>query len=149
MVNPHLRGHSSRWHQPSLDESWVRNTNLHECLVIILEDTSQDGTKCRWVVSAQYQSTRTLNPHLRGHISRWHQPSVGESWVRNTNLHDVHNPHLGHTSQDATKCRWVVRLSFVASLKLYVPLAKEPYKRDDILQKRPTMLRSLLTVATP
>ena len=26
---------------------------------------------------------------------------------------------------------------------------KEPYKRDDILQKRPTILRSLLIVATP
>jgi len=28
-------------------------------------------------------------------------------------------------------------------------LAKEPYKRDDILQKRPIILRSLLIVATP
>jgi len=27
--------------------------------------------------------------------------------------------------------------------------AKEPYKRDDILQKRPIILRSLLIVATP
>jgi len=27
--------------------------------------------------------------------------------------------------------------------------AKEPYKRDDILQKRPICLRILLTIATP
>jgi len=27
--------------------------------------------------------------------------------------------------------------------------AKEPYKRDDILQKRPILLRSLLIIATP
>jgi hypothetical protein len=27
--------------------------------------------------------------------------------------------------------------------------AKEPYKRDNFLQKRPIFLRSLLTVATP
>jgi len=28
-------------------------------------------------------------------------------------------------------------------------IAKEPYKRDDVLQKRPIILRSLLIVATP
>jgi len=40
-------------------------------------------------------------------------------------------------------------LRLVGSLKLQVSLAKEPYKRDDILQKRPIILRSLLFVATP
>jgi len=35
------------------------------------------------------------------------------------------------------------------SLNLYVTFAKEPYKKDDILQKRPIILRSLLIVATP
>jgi len=34
------------------------------------------------------------------------------------------------------------------SLKLQVSFAKDPYKRDIILQKRPTILRSLLIVAT-
>jgi len=33
--------------------------------------------------------------------------------------------------------------------KLQVSFAKEPDKRDDILQKRPVILRSLLIVATP
>jgi len=28
-------------------------------------------------------------------------------------------------------------------------MAKEPYKRDDTLQKRPIILKSLLVVATP
>jgi len=37
----------------------------------------------------------------------------------------------------------------VGSLKLQVSFAKEPYKRDDILQKRLMILRSLLIVATP
>ena len=32
---------------------------------------------------------------------------------------------------------------------MQVSFAKEPYKRDDILQKRPVILRSLLIVATP
>ena len=40
-------------------------------------------------------------------------------------------------------------LRLVGSLKLQVSFAKEPYKRDDILQKRPIILRSLLNVATP
>jgi len=40
-------------------------------------------------------------------------------------------------------------LRFVDSLKSLVSFAEEPYKRDDILQKRPIFLRSLLIVATP
>jgi len=38
---------------------------------------------------------------------------------------------------------------WVGAFKLYVPFAREPYKGDDILQKRPIILRSLLIVATP
>jgi len=41
------------------------------------------------------------------------------------------------------------RLRLVGSLKLQVSFAEEPYKRDDILQKRPIISRSLLIVATP
>ena len=37
----------------------------------------------------------------------------------------------------------------VGSLKSQVSLAKEPYKRDDVLQRRPMILRSLLIEATP
>jgi len=37
----------------------------------------------------------------------------------------------------------------IGSIKLQVSFAKEPCKRDDILQKRPIILRSLLTIATP
>ena len=35
------------------------------------------------------------------------------------------------------------------SLAMYVSFTKEPYKRDDILQKRCIILRSLLIIATP
>ena len=35
-------------------------------------------------------------------------------------------------------------LRLVGSLKLQVSFVKEPYKTDDILQKRPIILRSLL-----
>jgi len=46
---------------------------------------------------------------------------------------------------------WVAMgwLRLVGSLKWKVSFAKETYKRDDILQKRPVLLRSLLIVATP
>ena len=40
-------------------------------------------------------------------------------------------------------------LRLVGSLKLYVSFAKEPYKRNDILHKRPIILSSLLIVAAP
>ena len=40
-------------------------------------------------------------------------------------------------------------LRFVGSFKLHVSFAKEPYKRDDILQKKLIILRRLLIVATP
>jgi len=40
-------------------------------------------------------------------------------------------------------------LRLVGSFKLYVSFAKEPYTRDDIQQKRPIILRSLLIIATP
>jgi len=40
-------------------------------------------------------------------------------------------------------------LPLVGSLKLQVSFAKEPYKRDDILQTRCIILRSLLIVVTP
>ena len=39
--------------------------------------------------------------------------------------------------------------TIVGSFKLQVSLAKETYKRDHILQKRPIILRSLQIVATP
>ena len=39
-------------------------------------------------------------------------------------------------------------LRLVGSLKLQVSFAKEPYKNDHIMQKRPIILRSLLIVAT-
>ena len=40
-------------------------------------------------------------------------------------------------------------LRIVGSIKVQVSFAKEPHKRDAILQKRPTILSILLTVATP
>jgi len=40
-------------------------------------------------------------------------------------------------------------LRLLGSSNLQVSFAKEPYKRDYILQKRPILLKSLLIIATP
>jgi len=53
-----------------------------------------------------------------------------------------------HSHQLVTPCQHMGWLRLVDSLQLQVSFAKEPYKRDDILQKRPMNLRSLLIVAT-
>jgi len=59
------------------------------------------------------------------------------------------------TNETYTQYFWVMLprhmgwLRLVGSLKSQVSFAKETYKRDDILQKRPIILRSLLIVATP
>ena len=50
------------------------------------------------------------------------------------------------TENNTSGMGWLQSVGF---LKLQVSFAKEPYKRDYILQKRPMILRSLLSVATP
>jgi len=40
-------------------------------------------------------------------------------------------------------------LRLVGSLKTQDSFAKEPYKRDDILKKRPILLRSLFFIGNP
>jgi len=56
--------------------------------------------------------------------------------------------------QSQTYVSWLVSssmgwLRLVGSLKWSVSFAKEPNKKDDILQKRPVILRSLQVAATP
>jgi len=63
--------------------------------------------------------------------------------------------HMNESSYTDGSCHVWLRhatmgwLRLVGFLKLQVSFAKEPYKRDYILQKRPMILRSLLIVATP
>ena len=63
---------------------------------------------------------------------------------------------FGSRPQPPTSHHWMIPyhphtgwLRLVGSLKLQVSSAKEPYKRDYTLQKRPTICRSLLLAATP
>ena len=55
----------------------------------------------------------------------------------------------GKSHMNVTYFRTMEWLRLVGSLKLQVSFAKEPYNRDDILQKRLIILRSLLIVAIP
>ena len=52
-------------------------------------------------------------------------------------------PHVITTTSHVVPQQWQ------GTTTCQVSFAKEPYKRDDILQKRPMILRSLLIVATP
>jgi len=51
-----------------------------------------------------------------------------------------------HTYTQLPPMGWLL---LVGSIKLQVSFVKEPYKRDNILQKRTIILSILLTVATP
>jgi len=94
--------------------------------------------------------------------------SVGNVYVGNARHSDIHRIHTTywHTDQDRGNARhsdihhilthrtrqreWYMGwLWLVGSIKLQVSFAKEPYKRDNILQKRPIISSILLTVATP
>ena len=71
-----------------------------------------------------------------------------ELWALKELFENVTPNGIGCTHLAERAMGW---LRLVGSLKLQVSFAKETYKRDDILQKRPIILtwRSLLIVATP
>ena len=82
------------------------------------------------VVDMCDMSASCVYPHT--FICLWQVPFVCVTW----RIHLCAMTHM----------RW---LPLVGSFKLYVSFANEPYKKDDILQKRSMILRSLLIVATP
>jgi len=69
-------------------------------------------------------------------------PITAAYWVSQVNVSQV------NISQENAAMGWL-RLAARGSLKLQVSFAKEPYKRDYILQKRPIILRSLLNRSHP
>jgi len=65
-----------------------------------------------------------------------------------------HRKGSGHTSESLEYIRiciftYIHTYKYTSIYTYTYSFAKEPYKRDDILQKRPIVLRSLLIVATP
>jgi len=68
--------------------------------------------------------------------------------VRCVSIYVVHvNLIISYSFFDKSMAYGVATMSRL--LKIKVSFAKEPYCRDDILQKRPIILRGLLIVATP
>jgi len=68
-----------------------------------------------------------------------------------TLIHTHTHTHTRTLSSHPT--RWYAHIWgefwLVGSIKLWVSFAKKPYKRDNILQKRPIIVSILLTEATP
>jgi len=96
----------------------------------------------------------TTHTYMTWLIHMWHDSYTWDmthtygAWL----IHMWHDSYIWHIMNERL-CKKnlpiMVWLRFVGSLKLDVSFAKKPYKRDDILQKRPLILRSLLIVATP
>jgi len=84
------------------------------------------------------------------HWYMWHDTLIYVTWLFDICGHmTMHTPcyYLWHTPMShATQ---IHKLCITNSSKWWVSFAKESYKRDNILQKRPIILRSLLIVASP
>jgi len=101
-------------------------------------------------------------PHVYTYIRAYQCLSIEDDFNESCQCHELNHELNVYTHIDILYSR-IVSLVFtypytyihmgwlrlVGSLKLLVSFAKEPYKADDILQKRPVILRSLLIVATP
>jgi len=81
------------------------------------------------------------------HDTVWHDTVTWHcvTWLnRCDKAHQVSRPK--YRDQSRVTLGW---LRLVGSLKFQVSFAKEPYKRNYILRKRPIILRSLQVLATP
>jgi len=98
---------------------------------------------CRTIKIARFQPMRTMK-RCRIHL-----------WSRDHDHFFGGNRDLGHSfsiqSLNSSLCHPKQTMGWfqlVGSIKLLVYFAKEPYKRDYILQKRPIILSILLIIAT-
>jgi len=134
----------SRWRDTCLCVAWW-------AWLMRLSDRTDDSCGCGCGCVCEWERERRCE---------WHDSYLWGTWLINSQTwltwlirHVAYVYTNGHNS-----FIWVMRLMsttavgwlwLVGSIKLQVSFAKEPYKRDDILQKRPIILSILLTVATP
>ena len=81
----------------------------------------------------------------RSNLSRRISNRTHKNWVEMSNVTQRMSKRMSDTAQRSNLPMGWLRL--VRTLKLQVSFAKEPYKRDYILQKRHTILRSVLIVS--
>jgi len=95
--------------------------------------------------------SRYPTPHTRSWIalSRYLTPSNSIAISLSAELHIRLHRYLSLSNSIPQHLHAISRATPYHSNILQVSFAKEPYKRDDILEKRPVLLRSLLIVATP
>jgi len=96
-----------------------------------------------WVMSHIWMS-HVIHMNESCHTYEW---VVSYRWLSHvTHMDESSCTHLAHLAESQHANMGWLRL--VSPLKLQVSFAKEPYKRDDILQKRPIILRRLRMVGT-
>ena len=114
--------------------SHVTYMSAHDCVMsVIWVRMNEYGWV--WISTNAYECT-----WMRKNESGWVMSSV---WLRHVNYVNAYG--------------WVMSLIYMGMgwlrlvdfLKLVTSFAKEPYKKDFVLQKRSIILRSLLIVATP
>jgi len=140
---------------------WGRSFLSEKCQVTTLSHTHEWGVICdvyEWDDVQSCQSNTTQKDYMWFIWMIHHKKTIRDSYegdVRRqlfakrlyaSHSYTSHIFFLHHVYSISANMGW---LRLVRSLKLLVSFAKEPYKRDYILQKRPIKLRSLLIVATP
>jgi len=120
-------------------QAWWLHTCIHTCIYTDIHK-HMNIRICMWTYMHTFISSV--------------QASCNHSWLQHTHIYTcMYTCIRKHTNKQVyiwtymhTFMGW---LRLVGSLKLHVFFAKEPYKRDYILQKRPIIWRSLLIVDIP
>jgi len=145
-------------------------SHLNETCHIWMSHVTYQGVIWHKDVMSPMQSFDTGRSHITNennlcHIQKWDRQRIPHSHKQKPcqigRSHVKYGRVMSHAKTSCHACSHIQErhrrrvphtmgwLRWVGSLKVKVFFAKEPYKRDDILQKRPIILRSLLIVATP
>ena len=117
------------------------NTQTTSCVCKSIKkstDVLYDSKDFFWKIHIQI-----ISPHVHTSAS---EETVDTNKYPHTHIHTHIHVHM-HTH--LCVYAWCYGVASVSRIDKIIGFAKEPYKRDNILQKRPIILSILLTVATP